>query len=87
MPTTGMPTSASVPGSSMNGASRGTAADTSSPSMQATFSPLRPSSRAISTVRSAAARGLAAPMLLIMRVPAARQAGSSARMRRASCAL
>ena len=40
MPTTGMPTSASVPGSSMNGASRGTTAETSSPSMQATFESL-----------------------------------------------
>ena len=78
MPTTGMSTSASVPGSSMNGWSRGTSAETSSPSMQATFSPLSPSSRAISIVRSAAARGLAAPMLVIMTVPAARQAGSSA---------
>ena len=55
--------------------------------MQATFRPWRPSSRAIENVRSAAARGLAAPMLVIMTVPALRQAGSSARMRRSSSEL
>ena len=87
MPTTGISMSASVPGSSMNGWFFGTSADTSSPSMQATFRPFSPSSRAIDNVRSAAARGLAAPMLVIMMVPALRQAGSSARMRRSSSEL
>jgi hypothetical protein len=38
-------------------------------------------------VRSAAALGLAAPMLLIMVVPAARLAGSRARMRRSKSEL
>src|SRR5665213_1551695 len=76
MPTTGMSISASVPGSSMNGWLAGTRAVTSSPSMQATLRPFKPSSRAIVSVRSAAARGLAAPILVIMTVPALRQAGT-----------
>jgi hypothetical protein len=68
-------------------ASRGAVPVTSSPSMQAIFRPVRPSSRAISSVRCAAARGLAAPILVMILVPAARQAGSSARIRRSSSEL
>src|SRR5579862_8003693 len=68
-----MPTSERFPGSSMNGWSRGTTCVTSSPSMLATLSPLNPSLRATSIVRAAAARGLAAPMLVTMTVPAGRQ--------------
>src|SRR5215207_7773030 len=87
MPTTGRSTSASVPGSSISGVSGATRSEISSPSMQATLNPDSPSSAAIATVRSAAARGFAAPILVMITVPASRHGGSSARMRSSSCAL
>ena len=51
------------------------------------FEALSPRSHARSRVRPAAARGLAAPILVMMVVPAVRQGGRSACMRRSRCAL
>ena len=55
-----------------------------SPIRAATLRPVRPSSRATATVRSAAASGFATPMLVTMRGPSRTTSGSMARIRRGS---
>ena len=60
---------------------------TSSPSTQATFRPVSPSSRAMSTTSNAAARGLATPMLVTILVPLAWQCASTPRIRARNCGL
>ena len=61
-----------------------TSSVTSSPTTAATFSEAMPSSRPISSTRFAAARGLAAPMLVMIFTPFCLASGSTARMRASS---